>query len=173
MSKGFLETPLGTLEITAESGKIIGIELMGDEADYVEACRNVPEGDVIEKAKKQLTEYFDGNRQTFNLELELRGTDFQKRIWQALLTIPYGKTMNYAQAAEAAGCPGGQRAAGSAIGKNPLLIVVPCHRVIRADGTLGDFSCGTDKKQILHGIENIKTKKGRIRDEKRSIQHDK
>jgi len=155
MSKGFLDTPIGILEITAERGKIVGIDLVYDKADYVEFCRNVQDGAIIEKAKTQLTEYFDGNRQVFDLYIELRGTDFQKAVWNVLQTIPYGQTMSYAQVAEAAGKPKAQRAAGSNIGKNPLLIVVPCHRVIRGDGSLGGFGAGIENKIILQKIEGI------------------
>ena len=155
MSKGFLETILGTLEITAENGKITGIELLRGKSDNVEGCRNAEDGAAIERAKIQLTEYFDGNRQTFNLDIELRGTDFQKSVWNVLRTIPYGKTMSYAQVAAAAGRPKAQRAAGSNIGKNPLLIVVPCHRVIKADGSLGGFGAGIENKIILQEIEGI------------------
>ena len=155
MSKGFLETILGTLEITAENGKITGVELLRDKSDNIEDCRNAEDGSAIERAKLQLTEYFDGNRQTFNLDIELRGTDFQKSVWNVLRTIPYGKTMSYAQVAAAAGRPKAQRAAGSNIGKNPLLIVVPCHRVIKADGSIGGFGAGIENKIILQEIEGI------------------
>ena len=155
MSKGFLETILGTLEITAENGKITGVELLRDKSDNIEDCRNAEDGSAIEKTKTQLTEYFDGNRQEFDLDIELRGTDFQKSVWNVLRTIPYGKTMSYAQVAAAAGRPKAQRAAGSNIGKNPLLIVVPCHRVIKADGSLGGFGAGIENKIILQEIEGI------------------
>jgi len=161
MSKGFLETPMGTLEIMAVSGKITGVELLRGKAECVEECRNVEEFtdeldcSEIMKAKKQLAEYFDGNRQTFDLNIELRGTDFQVAVWNVLMTIPYGQTMSYGQVAAAAGKPKAQRAAGSNIGKNPLLIVVPCHRVISGDGSLGGFSSGIENKIILQKVEGI------------------
>jgi len=161
MSKGFLETPMGTLEIMAVSGKITGVELLRGKAECVEECRNVEEFtdeldcSEIMKAKKQLAEYFDGNRQTFDLNIELRGTDFQVAVWNVLMTIPYGQTMSYGQVAAAAGKPKAQRAAGSNIGKNPLLIVVPCHRVISGDGSLGGFSSGIENKIILQKLEGI------------------
>lgn len=161
MSKGFLETPIGILEITAEDGKIIEIELVRGEAFCSEVYRSA-EGDFLEQdksaideAKKQLTEYFTGDRKDFNLDIELRGTEFQKKVWKVLMTIPYGTTLSYGQVADAAGKPGGQRAAGIAAGRNPLLIVVPCHRVIRADGSIGGFSCGVDTKFILQKTEGI------------------
>ena len=159
MSKGFLESPVGTLEITAECGKITKIELVHGMDEFIEDCRNEADEQIIKSAKKQLTEYFDGNRQTFDLDIELCGTEFQKSVWQVLMEIPYGRTMSYAEVAAAAGRPKAQRAAGSNIGKNPLLIVVPCHRVISADGSLGGFSAGIENKVILHRIENINLKK--------------
>lgn len=155
MSKGFLETPLGILEIVEESGKIVRIDLMRGEADCVETCQNVADECAIKEAKKQLTEYFDGSRQDFDLDTELRGTDFQKAVWTVLKAIPYGRTLSYAEVAAAAGKPKAQRAAGNAVGKNPLLIVVPCHRVIKADGSLGGFSSGIDAKIILQKTEGI------------------
>lgn len=165
MSKGFLDTPIGTLEIKAESGKIIGIDAVHVEPNCAAICRTsemyAAEQDEFEigRVKAQLTEYFAGKRRDFDVDIEFRGTDFQKKVWQTLLAIPYGKTMSYAQVAEAAGSPGAQRAAGSAIGKNPLLIVVPCHRVIRSDGGLGGFSAGIENKLILQRIENIDMKR--------------
>ena len=161
MSKGFLESPMGPLEITAECGKITKIELVHGMDEFVEDCRNEADEQIIKSAKKQLTEYFDGSRQTFDLDIDLRGTEFQKSVWQVLMEIPYGRTMSYAEVAAAAGRPKAQRAAGSNIGKNPLLIVVPCHRVISADGSLGGFSAGIENKVILHRIENINLKKER------------
>jgi len=155
MSKGFLETPIGTLEIMAVSGKITGVELLRGEAEYVEEFTDELDCSEIIKAKKQLTEYFDGNRQTFDLNIELRGTDFQVAVWNVLMTIPYGQTMSYGHVAAAAGRPKAQRAAGSNIGKNPLLIVVPCHRVISGDGSLGGFSSGIENKIILQKLEGI------------------
>ena len=157
MSKGFLETVIGILEITAENGKIVRIDLVTGkaESDCVEICRSTADEDAINETKKQLYEYFSGLRKEFSLDIELRGTDFQKSVWNVLQTIPYGKTMSYAEVAAAAGKPAGQRAAGNAVGKNPLLIVVPCHRVIRTDGSIGGFSSGIDAKIILQKTEGI------------------
>lgn len=111
--------------------------------------------DQIQQAKLQLTEYFAGNRRDFQLDIELHGTDFQKKVWRVLLDVPFGETLSYTQVAEKAGSPKAQRAAGNAIGKNPLLIVVPCHRIIRSDGGLGGFSAGIENKIILQKIEGI------------------
>ncbi|MCK2184121.1 methylated-DNA--[protein]-cysteine S-methyltransferase [Halomonas getboli] len=102
-----------------------------------------------ERARAQLAEYFDGTRQAFDLPLAPEGTDFQRRVWQALATIPFGETRCYAEIAEQLGCKGGQRAVGAANGKNPLAIVVPCHRVIGSDGRLTGYAGGIGRKQWL------------------------
>ena len=95
---------------------------------------------VLRKAIEQLSEYFAGQRKVFELPLSLRGTDFQLRDWNALLEIPYGETRSYKDIAEAVGCPRGFRAVGMANRRNPLPIVVPCHRVIGADGSLTGYA---------------------------------
>jgi methylated-DNA-[protein]-cysteine S-methyltransferase len=96
-----------------------------------------------------LRAYFDGRVTTFDLPLAARGTPFQRAVWDALLTIPHGATSTYGEIARAAGFPGSARAAGAAIGRNPLTIIVPCHRVIGADGTLTGYASGLDRKRWL------------------------
>ena len=108
---------------------------------------------VIKEAFRQLSEYFSGKRKTFNLPLLLKGTDFQKQVWQELLKIPFGETRSYKQIAEAIGNPKAVRAVGMANNKNPLLIVVPCHRVIGANGKLVGYAVGLDKKEYLLRLE--------------------
>nr|WP_232230299.1 methylated-DNA--[protein]-cysteine S-methyltransferase [Halomonas sp. 1513] len=100
-------------------------------------------------AKAQLEEYFAGTRRHFDLPLAPRGTDFQRRVWEALATIPFGETRCYAEIAEQLRCKGGQRAVGAANGKNPMAIVVPCHRVIGSDGRLTGYAGGIGRKQWL------------------------
>ncbi len=108
---------------------------------------------VIKEAFHQLSEYFLDKRKTFNLPLLLKGTDFQKQVWQELLKIPFGETRSYKQIAEAIGNPKAVRAVGMANNKNPLLIVVPCHRVIGANGKLVGYAVGLDKKEYLLRLE--------------------
>ncbi len=103
--------------------------------------------------RNQLEEYFAGHRRQFTLPLDLRGTDFQLRCWQALLAIPYGETRTYAEIAQAVGCPRGFRAVGMANHDNPVAIVVPCHRVIASDGSLGGYGGGLDTKRWLLELE--------------------
>lgn len=102
---------------------------------------------------KELREYFRGIRRKFDLPLDLHGTDFQKRCWKALTRIPYGKTKTYAEIAQAVGRPKASRAVGQANHSNPLAIVVPCHRVVQADGSLGGYGGGLDKKVALLRLE--------------------
>ncbi len=106
-------------------------------------------------AKRELREYFAGKRRVFEVELDLHGTEFQKKCWRALLKIPYGQTRTYAQIAKAVGIPRGFRAVGMANHDNPVPIVVPCHRVLASDGTLGGYGGGLDVKRKLLELEGV------------------
>jgi O-6-methylguanine DNA methyltransferase len=105
---------------------------------------------------RELEQYFAGQRREFSFALDLRGTDFQLRCWRALLAIPYGKTRTYAELAHAVGQPRGFRAVGMANHDNPVAIVVPCHRVIASDGTLGGYGGGLETKRRLLELEGVK-----------------
>ena len=102
---------------------------------------------------RQLTEYFVGQRSVFNLDLAPRGTEFQQRVWRALDSVRYGTTISYAELARRVGKPAAARAVGSANGRNPIGIIVPCHRVIAADGTLGGYGGGLERKRWLLRLE--------------------
>jgi methylated-DNA-[protein]-cysteine S-methyltransferase len=123
--------------------------------------RYFPQADVVHDQLQldpyiiQLDEYFKGKRQTFDFVIDLRGTDFQKSVWKALLNIPYGTVKSYSEIAREICRPNAVRAVGSANGANPIPIVVPCHRVIAKDGTLGGYSGGLDIKRELLDIEGI------------------
>ena len=104
---------------------------------------------VLAEARRQLTEYFAGRRREFELPLELCGTAFQECVWLALLGVPYGETVSYAELARTVGAPTSARAVGAAVGRNPLPIVVPCHRVIGSAGDLRGFASGLDRKRWL------------------------
>ena len=110
---------------------------------------------VLEQTKSQLNEYFEGTRQTFSIPLESQGTDFQKQVWQTLTTIPFGTTWNYGQLATAIGNKNASRAVGAANGKNPISIIVPCHRVIGANGTLTGYAGGLNAKEWLLKHEGV------------------
>jgi methylated-DNA-[protein]-cysteine S-methyltransferase len=104
-------------------------------------------------ARTQLVEYFAGSRTEFDLELDMRGTDFQKKVWDALLTIPYGETRSYGEIARQIGRPDRARAVGAANGQNPIAVIVPCHRVIGSDGSLVGYGGGLERKRILLDLE--------------------
>jgi methylated-DNA-[protein]-cysteine S-methyltransferase len=108
---------------------------------------------ILREARRQLDDYFDGRRHVFDLPLAPRGTAFQQRVWMALRDIAYGRTISYAQLAATLGMPPATRAVGAANGRNPLPIVVPCHRVIGADGSLTGFGGGLPTKRYLLGLE--------------------
>lgn len=108
---------------------------------------------LLQETQKQLEEYFAGERWLFHLPLSLRGTPFQRKVWQTLCQIPYGATWSYQQTAQAAGSPKACRAVGMANHCNPVMIVVPCHRVIGKDGSLTGYGCGLDVKRYLLALE--------------------
>jgi methylated-DNA-[protein]-cysteine S-methyltransferase len=145
-----LASPIGTL-VVAEDG--VGIcDLFLCEGD---APAGMHEGmtSLLRDAARQLTEYFAGERKTFSLPLSLHGTTFQKSDWNALCTIPYGETRSYRQIAEQIGSPKAVRAVGQANGRNPVMIVIPCHRVIAADGSIGGYAGSLDVKRFLLHLE--------------------
>ncbi|WP_069384490.1 methylated-DNA--[protein]-cysteine S-methyltransferase [Halomonas caseinilytica] len=134
---------LGLLRLSATASGI-------NEIAFVMAKDAAPRpSEITERARQQLAEYFAGERRDFDLPLAPEGTDFQRRVWEALATIPFGETRNYAEIAEQLRCKGGQRAVGAANGKNPIAIVVPCHRVIGSDGRLTGYAGGIGRKQWL------------------------
>lgn len=117
------------------------------------------ETQLLKTAAEQLKEYLAGNRQTFDLPLDPRGTEFQKAVWNALLDIPFGEIRSYKHVAEAIGNPKACRAVGMANNKNPILIVIPCHRVIGSDGSLVGYGGGIDLKEKLLKLEGFEVKK--------------
>lgn len=108
---------------------------------------------LTEVCREQLTEFFAGQRQQFDLPLDPQGTEFQRQVWQALAAIPFGETRSYGQLAEGLGRKGAQRAVGAANGRNPISIVIPCHRVIGSDGSLTGYAGGMGRKQWLLAFE--------------------
>jgi len=109
---------------------------------------------LLDAAARQLEEYFAGRRRAFDLPLDLGGTDFQRRVWDALLGIPFGETRTYSELARAIGAPKAVRAVGAANGANPVAIIVPCHRVIASDGSLGGYGGGLELKRRLLALES-------------------
>lgn len=146
----FYHTKIGTVWITASSIGITNISLFGESlADARERFEN----EWIKTAAAELNEYLEGKRKSFSFPLDLKGTDFQRTVWNALLTIPYGETRSYGEIARQIGSPNAARAVGMANHTNPVLIAVPCHRVIGADGSLTGYGSGLKLKQYLLDLE--------------------
>jgi O-6-methylguanine DNA methyltransferase len=112
-----------------------------------------PQADLLDRLESQMAEYFAGTRREFDLDLDLGGTPWQRKVWSRLLEIPYGRTCSYGQLAEELGKPGGSRAVGQANGDNYVAIVVPCHRVIQSDGSLRGYGGGLHRKRWLLDLE--------------------
>jgi len=139
------------LGIAEENGAICGIFF---ESDKIPHSFEKSETALIKKAAKQFEEYFDKKRKVFDLPLILHGTEFQKKIWKALQSIPYGETRSYGEVAAITGNPKASRAVGLANNRNPVAIIVPCHRVIGHNGSLTGYAGGLDLKQQLLDLEN-------------------
>ncbi|MDD0853763.1 methylated-DNA--[protein]-cysteine S-methyltransferase [Halobacteriovorax sp. GB3] len=140
----FLSTPIGVLRIIANESALQAVEFQKSMPKNFE--EDLENNVILKKAKTQLTEYFEGKRKSFDLPLDLsRGSEFQQKVWRGLLEIPFGETRTYGQLAKAIGNPKGQRAVGGANNKNPLPIIVPCHRVV-AKNSIGGFALGQNVK---------------------------
>lgn len=148
----FYETSIGRIGITDNGEAITGLLFADDTAIVIEgAC--IHETALIKKAAKQLMEYLAGKRRMFDVPIALEGTPFQRKVWEALTLIPYGETRSYAEIAGSIGQPKACRAVGMANNKNPLAVMVPCHRVIGANGKLVGYAGGLSIKQKLLELE--------------------
>lgn len=143
------QSPIGALKITEANGAISSLVLLNS----TPAATQQPATPLLQKAAAQLDEYFAGKRKIFDLPLAQQGTDFQQRVWQALCSIPYGKTCTYKQIAEQCESPKGFRAVGMANNQNHIPIIVPCHRVIGTSGKLVGYALGLHVKQFLLDLE--------------------
>lgn len=144
-----IDSPLGVLTLTAEDGVLSGVHLENRPVDL-----GLRQDEGFDEAIRQFGEYFAGERTTFELPTIAQGNNMQRRVWQALIEIPYGETRSYGQIAEQLGLRHVVRAVGAAIGQNPLLVVVPCHRVIGADGKLTGYAGGLERKRQLLDLES-------------------
>lgn len=158
-----VESPLGGLTVVATDGALVGI--------YFDGHQRLPAADSFgpnvrtgfEETAHQLSEYFAGSRTRFDLPLAPSGNEFQLRVWNALTHIPYGETRSYGQLARELGDPGAAQAVGAANGRNPLSVVVPCHRVLGADGNLTGYAGGLERKRYLLELEEpTETTAGRL-----------
>ena len=143
-----IDTPIGALRLDAEDGALVAVYLPGGAPPSI-AAEERPGDPVLAAAARQLEDYFAGRRTAFELPLRPRGTAFQRAVWDALRAIPPGETRSYGEIARAVGRPAAVRAVGAANGRNPLAIVVPCHRVIGAGGTLTGYAGGLEAKRWL------------------------
>lgn len=150
-----MNSPVGELTLVAKGNKLCAILWENERANRVRLGTLHPAADnpVLLETRRQLNEYFTGQRNVFELELDFVGTDFQKKVWHALLSIPFGQTRSYSQIAQQIGHPKAVRAVGAANGRNPISIVTPCHRVIGASGSLTGFAGGLPAKQFLLRLE--------------------
>ena len=147
-----IDTPIGELTLIARDGALAGLRFPGyDRAGGTISTEGTEP--VLEAAAAQLREYFAGERTAFDLPLALDGTPFQQEVWRALADIPYGETVSYGEQAKRLGRPDAVRAVGAANGRNPIAIVLPCHRVIGADGSLTGFGGGLETKRRLLDLE--------------------
>jgi len=147
----YYKTSIGKICIEENGMEITKVYLDNDD---VSSDKNLNETVLIKETAKQFVEYLEGKRKRFEIPLVLEGTDFQKKVWTALLNIPYGKTCSYSEIAETIGQPKSARAVGMANNKNPILILVPCHRVIGKNGNLVGYAAGIELKKYLLRLEN-------------------
>ncbi len=157
MQIGTYDSKVAKLSIATQNNKIIAISFSALDEDYLKKLASRPakeiNGNPADKLDQQLNVYFSGKNPHFNLHLKLHGTDFQKKVWMACAKIPYGETRSYGDIAKMIGNPKAVRAVGTALGKNPIPIVIPCHRVIGNNGNLTGFAGGLDVKKALLDLE--------------------
>jgi methylated-DNA-[protein]-cysteine S-methyltransferase len=140
---GYYDSTIGTIEIAGTSSAITSLNFVKERREGVESCS------IVDEAVRQVAEYFAGSRREFDVPFALSGTDFQRRVWQQLLTVPYGQTATYQEVATALGNPKAVRAVGAANGRNPISIIVPCHRIVGSDGRLVGYGGDLWRKEWL------------------------
>lgn len=148
-------SPVGELTLVADERGLAAILWENDRPDRVRlgALNEKADHPVLVETERQLGEYFAGARRSFDVPLSFAGTDFQKRVWSALLAIPFGETRSYGEIADQLGNPGASRAVGAANGRNPISIIAPCHRVVGSNGKLTGFAGGLEAKAFLLDLE--------------------
>lgn len=154
-----LTTPLGILRIEVWAQTLTSLSWLGDTKDSAQPQTEEPwtndakDRALLENAARQLEEYFAGQRRSFDLPVRAEGTNFQEQVWRVLASVPYGHTWSYQQLARTAGLTRAVRAVAQAVAANPLAIVIPCHRIVRSDGTLGGYAGGRARKRWLLDLE--------------------
>ncbi|HGG59540.1 MAG TPA: methylated-DNA--[protein]-cysteine S-methyltransferase [Gammaproteobacteria bacterium] len=152
-----IASPVGDLYIAANREAIIALGYARNWPAFRPTLGDAAEASspLLRECEKQLREYFDGDRKVFELPLSFTGTPFQRKVWNALLTLPWGSTCSYAELAKKVGSPRAWRAVGSANGANPISIIAPCHRVIASDGSLAGYGGGQSVKRTLLRLEGV------------------
>ena len=145
--EAIINSPIGNLSLVEQDNQLVEVEFTEND------LTPIPENEIIMLAKNQLDEYFAGQRQEFSLPLKPAGTEFQQKVWQELLLIPYGTTISYQEVANRLGDPKCIRAAGRANGQNPIAIIIPCHRVIGSGGEMTGYAGGIQRKKDLLTLE--------------------
>lgn len=157
MKLAFMEmpSPVGILKLVATENALVAVLWENENPKRVRLAELIEQVNhpILLETQKQLREYFAGTRQQFDLPLDFEGTVFQKKVWQALLSIPFGETRSYRDIAQQVGNIKAVRAVGAANGKNPISIIAPCHRVVGVNGKLVGFAGGLNNKEILLGLE--------------------
>jgi methylated-DNA-[protein]-cysteine S-methyltransferase len=142
-------SPVGTLTLVSDGAALAGLYFENHKRGGAPADAKPGNDQIIDRARRALDAYFNTGARSFDLPLAPRGTPFQQRVWRALSQIPYGETVSYGALARSIGAPAAVRAVGAAVGRNPLSIIVPCHRVVGADGALTGFAGGVERKRQL------------------------
>lgn len=168
--KCYVRTPIGMICIGEDGEAVTDLYLDREYRKQYHAGRNEakteadnpsmgfvdePQTELLKRAGTELMEYFQGKRKEFTLPLSPQGTEFQKKVWEALRSIPYGETRSYGEIAAQVGNPRAARAVGGANNKNPIMIFIPCHRVVGADGSLTGFACGLEAKKYMLDLERV------------------
>lgn len=152
----FYESPLGQMLLVARGEALCGVYFGGQK--YYPQVESPLQRDArhatLRQAKRELAEYFGGERKCFDVALAPEGTPFQRSVWQAISTVGFGQTISYGELAQRAGCPGSARAAGAATGRNPIGIIVPCHRILGSNGSLTGYAGGLAIKRALLALES-------------------
>jgi len=153
----YFQSPHGRMLLVADDKALTGVYFTGQkhhpriESDWVRDARHA----LLRQAKRELAEYFSGKRKRFLVKLAPRGTPFQRSVWKAIAGVGFGRTIPYAELARRAGRPGSARAAGAATGRNPIGIIVPCHRIVGSNGALTGYAGGLRKKRALLALEAL------------------
>lgn len=152
----FYDSPQGKMLLVANDAGLSGVYFAGQkyfpqiDPEWRQDARNAS----LHQTKRELAEYFGGKRERFEMTLAPEGTPFQRSVWKAIFAVGFGKTITYGELAHRAGCPGSARAAGAATGRNPISVIVPCHRIVGSNGSLTGYAGGLDRKRALLALES-------------------